>query len=244
MFKNIYKNKKVLVTGHTGFKGAWLTIWLKELGADIVGYSLDPVYKNGIYNLSNISDLINDKREDLRDFQRLLEVFNKEKPEIVFHLGAQALVIDGYRSPLETLQTNTMGTANVLEAIRLTDSVKTVVIVTTDKVYENKEWIWPYREEETIGGYDPYSASKGACELIISSYRNSFFNTNEYNNHGKAIASVRAGNVIGGGDWCENRIIPDCIKSIEKNEVIKVRNPNAVRPWQHVLEPIGGYLYL
>ena len=244
MFKNFYKGKKILVTGHTGFKGAWLTIWLKELGADIVGYSLDPVYQNGIYNLSKIRDSIIDYRKDLRDFPQLLDVFKKEKPEIVFHLGAQALVIDGYSSPLETFQTNTMGTANVLEAIRLTDSVKTAVMVTTDKVYENKEWIWPYREEETIGGYDPYSASKGACELIISSYRNSFFNTNKYDVHRKAIASVRAGNVIGGGDWCENRIIPDCIKSIEKNEVIEVRSPNAVRPWQHVLEPVGGYLYL
>ncbi|MDC1371412.1 CDP-glucose 4,6-dehydratase [Flavobacteriaceae bacterium] len=244
MLDKFYKDKKVLVTGHTGFKGAWLTIWLKELGADIVGYSLDPAYENGIYNLSNISDSIIDYREDLRDFPKLLEVFNKEKPEIVFHLGAQALVIDGYSSPLETFQTNTMGTANVLEAIRLTDSVKTAVMVTTDKVYENKEWIWPYREEETIGGYDPYSASKGACELIISSYRNSFFNTNKYDDHGKAIASVRAGNVIGGGDWCDNRIIPDCIKSIEKDEEIEVRSPNSVRPWQHVLEPIGGYLHL
>lgn len=244
MFNKFYKDKKVLITGHTGFKGAWLTIWLKELGADVIGYSLDPVYQNGIYNLSKISDSITDYRKDLRDFPQLLEVFNKEKPEIVFHLGAQALVFDGYSSPLETFQTNTMGTANVLEAIRLTDSVTTAVMVTTDKVYENKEWIWPYREDETIGGFDPYSASKGACELIISSYRNSFFNTNKYDDHGKAIASVRAGNVIGGGDWCENRIIPDCIKSIEKNEVIEVRSPNAVRPWQHVLEPIGGYLYL
>ena len=244
MFGEYYKNKKILVTGHTGFKGAWLTIWLKELGADVVGYSLDSLYENGLYNLSNISDSIIDHREDLRDFSKLLEVFKKEKPEIVFHLGAQALVIDGYNSPLETFQTNTMGTANVLEAIRLTDTVKTAIMVTTDKVYENKEWIWPYREEETIGGYDPYSASKGACELIISSYRNSFFNPNKYAEHGKAIASVRAGNVIGGGDWCENRIIPDCIKSIEKNQEIDVRRPNAVRPWQHVLEPIGGYLYL
>ncbi len=244
MFDQFYKNKKILVTGHTGFKGAWLIIWLKELGADIVGYSLDPPYENGLYNLSGISDSIIDHREDLRDFPKLLEVFKKEKPEIVFHLGAQALVIDGYNSPLETFQTNTMGTANVLEAIRLTDTVKTAIMVTTDKVYENKEWIWPYREEETIGGYDPYSASKGACELIISSYRNSFFNTNKHAEHGKAIASVRAGNVIGGGDWCDNRIVPDCIKSMEKNKEIEVRSPNAVRPWQHVLEPIGGYLYL
>lgn len=241
---NIYKGKKILITGNTGFKGTWLTIWLNELGADVVGYSLDPLYDEGLYNLSNISDSITDYREDLRDFPKLLEVFEKEKPEIVFHLGAQALVLDGYNSPLETFQTNTMGTANVLEAIRLTNSVKIAIMVTTDKVYENKEWVWPYREDEAIGGYDPYSASKGACELVISSYRNSFFNTNEYPVHGKAIASVRAGNVIGGGDWCDNRIIPDCIRSIQKKQEIEVRSPQSVRPWQHVLEPVGGYLYL
>ena len=243
-FLETYKDKKVLVTGHTGFKGAWLTIWLKEIGAEVVGYSLDPLYDNGVYALSGIQNHITDKRGDLRNFDSLLEVFQSEKPEIVFHLGAQALVIDGYKTPLETFQTNTMGTANVLEAIRLTDSVKTAIMVTTDKVYENKEWIWPYREDETIGGYDPYSASKGACEIVISSYRNSFFNTKSYEEHGKSIASVRAGNVIGGGDWCDNRIIPDCIRSIQKGQDIEVRSPKSVRPWQHVLEPIGGYLYL
>lgn len=243
-FLNIYKGKRVLITGHTGFKGSWLSVWLNMLGADVIGYALDPLYDDGVFVSSKVGEKIIDYREDIRNFTKLLEVFTKEEPEIIFHLGAQALVLEGYHSPLETFEVNTLGTANVLEAVRLTKSVKIAIFITTDKVYENKEWIWPYREDERLGGYDPYSASKGASELLISSYRNSFFNLKEYSKHGKSIASVRAGNVIGGGDWSENRIVPDCIKAIEKKETIEIRSPLSIRPWQHVLEPLWGYLFL
>ena len=240
----IYKGKKVLITGHTGFKGSWLSIWLNKLGADVIGYALPPVNEDDNFVLSGISGKIKDITGDIRDRDHLFSVFKKEKPEIVFHLAAQALVIDGYKNPIETYETNTMGTANLLDAVRNSDTVTTAVFITTDKVYENKEWIWPYREFEQLGGYDPYSSSKGAAELIIASYRKSFFNPEKYSEHRKSIASVRAGNVIGGGDWAANRIVPDCIRAIEKNQIIEVRSPKAVRPWQHVLEPLGGYLLL
>ena len=239
-----YKGKKVLITGHTGFKGSWLTIWLHYLGAKVVGYGLETNNPISNYELSGISTKIKDINGDIRNKEKLFEVFNEEKPEIVFHLAAQALVIDGYNFPLDTYETNTLGTANVLEAIRISNSVHTAIFITTDKVYDNKERLLPYREDEPMGGYDPYSSSKGAAELIIASYRSSFFNPNSYEKHKKSIASVRAGNVIGGGDWAENRIIPDCIRSIENNKIIDVRNPNAVRPWQYVLEPLGAYLVL
>lgn len=241
---SIYKGKKVLVTGHTGFKGSWLTIWLLSLGADVVGYSLDETDEKDNFELSKISNRIKDIRGDIRNKEKLIEVFKTEKPEIVFHLAAQALVIDSYLDPIYTYETNIMGTANVLEAIRLSSSVQIAILITTDKVYDNKEWVWPYRENEPMGGYDPYSSSKGAAELVIASYRNSYFNPNNYPDHKKSIASVRAGNVIGGGDWNKNRIVPDCIKAIENNEVIEVRNPKATRPWQHVLDPLGAYLLL
>ncbi len=242
--KNQYNDKKVLVTGHTGFKGSWLSIWLKQLGADVVGVALEPKSESDNFCLANVSSIVKDIRLDIRDKSAIIKLINDEKPEIIFHMAAQPLVLESYESPLETFETNTLGTANILEAIRLTDAVKTAVFITTDKVYENKEWIWPYREDERMGGYDPYSASKGASELIISSYRNSFFNPKDYSKHGKSIASVRAGNVIGGGDWSENRIIPDCVKALENNESIDIRSPKSVRPWQHVLEPLGGYLLL
>lgn len=202
------------------------------------------MYELGNYCLANVSSFIDDIRLDIRDKEAIIKLIKDKKPEVIFHMAAQPLVLESYESPLETFETNTLGTANILEAIRLTDSVKTAVFITTDKVYENKEWIWPYREDERMGGYDPYSASKGASELIISSYRNSFFNPIDYANHGKSIASVRAGNVIGGGDWSANRIIPDCIKALEKDQSIDIRSPKSVRPWQHVLEPLGGYLLL
>lgn len=240
----IYKGKKVLITGHTGFKGSWLTIWLLKLGANVIGFSLEESNENDNFNLSNVSGKIKDIRGDIRDKTKLFEVFEDEKPEIIFHLAAQALVIDGYSDPVCTYETNIMGTVNVLEAIRKSKSVHTAIFITTDKVYDNKEWNWPYREIEAMGGYDPYSSSKGAAELVISSYRDSYFNPVDYQSHKKSIASVRAGNVIGGGDWNKNRIVPDCIKAIEKGEVIKVRNPKAIRPWQHVLDPLGGYLLL
>ncbi len=243
-FLDLYKGKRVLVTGHTGFKGSWLSIWLRMLGAEVIGIGLDPLNKQDNYHLASVSEIVKDIRLDIRDKERLIKTIQNEAPDIVVHMAAQALVLESYQNPLETFETNTLGTANVLEAIRLTSSIKIAIIITTDKVYENKEWIWPYREDERLGGYDPYSASKGASEIIISSYRNSFFNPKEYEKHGKSIASVRAGNVIGGGDWAENRIIPDCIRAIEQEKTIEVRSPKAVRPWQHVLEPLGGYLLL
>ncbi|MCF8297451.1 MAG: CDP-glucose 4,6-dehydratase [Saprospiraceae bacterium] len=239
-----YKGKKVLITGHTGFKGSWLTIWLHKLGAEVIGYGLDTANPSGNYMLSGISSKIKSIRDDIRNREKLINVFEEEKPEIIFHLAAQALVIDAYKNPIKTYETNTMGTANVLEAIRLSNSIHTAIFITTDKVYDNKEHLIPYREEDRLGGYDPYSSSKGAAELIIASYRNSFFNPKLYEKHKKSIASVRAGNVIGGGDWAENRIIPDCIRAIENDKIINVRNPNSVRPWQHVLEPLGAYLLL
>lgn len=241
---NLYRGKKVLLTGHTGFKGSWLAIWLEKLGADVVGVALDPKTEIDNFNLTNIGTLIKDIRLDIRDKDSLIDVFLREKPNMVFHLAAQPLVLESYENPIETFETNTQGTTNILEAIRHTDSVEVALMITTDKVYHNEEWVWPYKENDRLGGYDPYSASKGASEIIIASYRNSFFNSSNYENHRKSIASVRAGNVIGGGDWSKNRIIPDCIKSIEKNIDIEVRSPKSVRPWQHVLEPLFGYIML
>jgi CDP-glucose 4,6-dehydratase len=239
-----YKGKKVLVTGHTGFKGSWLSIWLKELGADVIGYSLDPNTERDNFVLSKLNEKIIDIRGDIRDSEKLDKVFEKYEPEIVFHMAAQPLVRLSYENPKETYDVNVMGTLNILEAIRKSRTVKVGIMITTDKCYENKEQIWGYRESDSMGGYDPYSSSKGCCELLISSYRNSFFNPKEFNIHGKAIASVRAGNVIGGGDWAKDRIIPDCIRALESGISIEIRNPFAIRPWQHVLEPISGYLLL
>ena len=239
-----YRGKKVLVTGHTGFKGSWLCLWLKKLGADIIGIGLDPKSDRDNFFVSNVQSIVTDIRLDIRNSKTIHDLISEEQPEIVFHLAAQPIVLEGYMSPLETFETNTMGTVNILEAVRKSLTVKTAIFITTDKVYENQEWFWPYREDDRLGGYDPYSASKGVAELIISSYRNSFFNIKDYNKHGKSIASVRAGNVIGGGDWTTNRIVPDCIKALENKIAIKVRNPKSVRPWQHVLEPLGGYLLL
>lgn len=244
IFDGFYKGKKVLVTGHTGFKGSWLSIWLEAMGAEVIGFSLDPYSERDNFVLSEISSKIIDIRGDIRDKNTLTEVFSKYRPEIVFHLAAQPLVRLSYDIPLETYEVNVMGTINVLEAIRVTDSVKVGVMITTDKCYENKEQIWGYRENEPMGGYDPYSSSKGAAEIAISSWRNSFFNPRNYNVHGKSIASARAGNVIGGGDWALDRIIPDCIRAIEAQEAICIRNKKAIRPWQHVLEPLSGYLLL
>ncbi len=239
-----YKNKKVLITGHTGFKGSWLTIWLHELGADITGVALDPFTEKDNFVLSGLSDKINDLRCDILKYDKLLNVFQKIQPEFVFHLAAQPLVRYSYEHPKLTFDTNIGGTVNVLECCRLTDSVSSIVVVTSDKCYENREWIWGYRENDALGGYDPYSASKGGAEIVVNAYLRSFFNPADYKIHGKSLASVRAGNVIGGGDWSVDRIIPDCIRSLENNKKITIRNPNAVRPWQHVLEPLSGYLKL
>lgn len=245
LFDNFYKGKRILVTGHTGFKGSWLSIWLHELGAEVIGLSKDPYTERDNFVLSGIGDKIKvDVRADICDLEQMKIFFAEYQPDIVFHLAAQPLVRLSYEMPVETYQTNVIGTINILEAIRTTDSVKVGIMVTTDKCYENKEQIWGYRENEPMGGYDPYSSSKGAAEIAIASWRRSFFNPEDFDKHGKSIASVRAGNVIGGGDWALDRIIPDCIRAIEANMPINIRCPKAIRPWQHVLEPLSGYMIL
>ncbi len=245
MFNNFYKGKRILITGHTGFKGSWLSVWLHELGAEVIGVAKDPITQKDNYVLSGVGEKIKaDLRADIRDGQRMKEIFQEYKPEIVFHLAAQPLVRLSYEIPVETYETNVLGTINILEAIRMTDSVKVGIMITTDKCYENKEQVWGYRENEPMGGYDPYSSSKGAAEIAINSWRRSFFNPEQYEIHGKSIASVRAGNVIGGGDWALDRIIPDCIRALEANKPIEIRSPKAIRPWQHVLEPLSGYMLL
>jgi CDP-glucose 4,6-dehydratase len=245
IFNNFYKGKRILITGHTGFKGSWLSVWLHELGAEVIGVAKDPITQKDNYVLSGVGEKIKaDLRADIRDGQRMKEIFQEYKPEIVFHLAAQPLVRLSYEIPVETYETNVLGTINILEAIRMTDSVKVGIMITTDKCYENKEQVWGYRENEPMGGYDPYSSSKGAAEIAINSWRRSFFNPEQYEIHGKSIASVRAGNVIGGGDWALDRIIPDCIRALEANKPIEIRSPKAIRPWQHVLEPLSGYMLL
>lgn len=245
IFDSFYRGKRVLVTGHTGFKGSWLAVWLHEIGAEVIGVGLDPATERDNFELTGIGGKIAaDIRADIRDGERLKHIFKEYKPEIVFHLAAQPLVRLSYQCPVETYQTNVMGTINVLEAIRATGSVKIGVMITTDKCYENREQIWGYRENEAMGGYDPYSSSKGAAEIAIASWRRSFFNPDKYSEHGKAVASVRAGNVIGGGDWALDRIIPDCIRALEAGLPIDIRSPRSIRPWQHVLEPLSGYMLL
>jgi len=241
LFEGIYRGKTVLVTGHTGFKGSWLSLWLLKMGANVIGYSQEPMNSHSHYELLNLE--IVSIIADINDTETLEQVFHKYQPEIVFHLAAQALVRASYKNPVETFQTNIMGTINIFEAARKIDSVKAIINITSDKAYENKEWLWGYRENDAMGGYDPYSASKGCSELVTTSYRNSFFNPSMYNKtHKVLLASCRAGNVIGGGDWSEDRLIPDIMKSVEAGDVVSIRNPNATRPWQHVLEPLSGYL--
>ncbi|MFW5879597.1 MAG: CDP-glucose 4,6-dehydratase [bacterium] len=239
-----WRGKKVLVTGHTGFKGSWLSIWLNEMGAEVIGYSLDPYSERDNFVLSNLSEKIIDIRGDVRDFEKLQGVFRKYKPEIVFHLAAQPLVRLSYEIPVETYQVNVMGSIHVMECVRASSFCHSAIIITTDKCYENREQVWGYRESEAMGGFDPYSSSKGATEIAISSWRRSFFNSKDFHSHGKVLASVRAGNVIGGGDWAQDRIIPDCIRALEKNKTIEIRSPQSTRPWEHVLEPLSGYLLL
>jgi CDP-glucose 4,6-dehydratase len=242
---SIYRDRKVLITGHTGFKGSWLCMLLHHLGAKIYGYALEPPTCPSLYEAAKIHESVNSYIADIRDCQTLLKAFSEIQPEIVIHMAAQPLVRNSYKNPVETYSVNVMGTVNLLEVVRHTKSVRAVINVTTDKCYENREWIWGYRENDTIGGYDPYSNSKGCSELVTSSFRNSFFNPADYSKtHQVALASARAGNVIGGGDWAEDRLIPDFIRAIGKNEKVIIRSPYAIRPWQHVLEPLSGYLLL
>lgn len=246
IFEGAFKGKRILITGHTGFKGSWLSIWLHELGAEVVGVGLDPYSVRDNYVLSGVGGRIKaDIRADIRDGEKMKEIFAEYQPEIVFHLAAQPLVRLSYEIPVGTYETNVMGSINIMEAARVTDSVKVVVMITTDKCYENAELHRGYKESDPLGGYDPYSSSKGAAEIAISSWRRSFFNPAEYGKkHHVSIASVRAGNVIGGGDWAKDRIIPDCIRALEANKLIEIRSPKAIRPWQHVLEPLSGYILL
>lgn len=242
-FADIYKNKKVLVTGHTGFKGSWLCLWLNKLGAHVTGYALNPENEPNHYNLLNLD--INSIIGDVRDFSQVKNVFQTVRPEIVFHLAAQPLVRHSYRDPRVTFETNIMGTVNLYEAARQSDSVRAIVCVTSDKVYENREWLWGYRENEPVGGYDPYSASKGCVEIVTSSYRRSFFNQQPSGEKKDLLlASARAGNVIGGGDWAEDRLVPDIMRAAARGETVTIRNPLSTRPWQHVLEPLSGYLLI
>ncbi|WP_221766495.1 CDP-glucose 4,6-dehydratase [Chlorobium phaeovibrioides] len=242
--KNFWLAKKVLITGHTGFKGSWLALWLNMLGAEVAGYALEPLTPHDNFVLTGLAKKINHRIGDVRNYDRLQEFFRDVNPEIVFHLAAQPLVRESYNAPKETFDINVGGTVNLLECCRQTESVKVIVNVTTDKCYENKEWVWGYRENDRLGGYDPYSSSKACSELVTEGYRKSFFNHDTHAIHGKSLASARAGNVFGGGDWQADRIVPDCIRALEQNEPIIVRSPHAVRPWQHVLEPLSGYLLL
>ncbi|MCE3268964.1 MAG: CDP-glucose 4,6-dehydratase [Burkholderiales bacterium] len=243
--KNFWKNKKVLVTGCTGFKGSWLVTWLLEMGANIYGYSLTAPTNPSMFELLGLKNKINYKIGNVCDYTLFSEFLNQANPEIVFHLAAQPLVRYSYINPIETYSTNVLGLVHVLEAIRQNKQVKAVVNVTSDKCYENKEWHWGYRENEAMGGYDPYSNSKGCAELVTSCYRNSYFNVQEYGkSHNILLASGRAGNVIGGGDWAADRLIVDIMHSFLNNSLVKIRNPLAIRPWQHVLEPLSAYLLL
>ena len=241
---NFYKGKKVFITGHTGFKGSWLALWLANMGAQVTGYALEPMTEPSMYSLCDLGVGMKSILGDICNSELLYQSMVEAEPDIVFHLAAQALVPYGYEHPVETFETNAMGTVNVLEAIRKIKTVKSVVMVTTDKCYKNTESFWGYRENDSLGGFDPYSSSKACAELIIEAYRSSYFNVNDFDSHGVGLASVRAGNVIGGGDFSEKRLIPDIIKSILSDEKILLRSPSAIRPWQHVLEPLGGYLEL
>lgn len=236
---DFWSGKRVLITGHTGFKGSWLSIWLQSMGAHVSGIALEPPTEPALFREANVADGMNHSIADIREFESISRLFQTYKPEIVIHMAAQPLVRLSYQQPVETYATNVMGTVHVLEAARQTATVKAIVNVTTDKCYENKEWVWGYRETEPMGGHDPYSNSKGCSELVSSAYRQSFLK-----NAGIALATARAGNVIGGGDWALDRLVPDILKALQNQEPVLIRNPHAIRPWQHVLEPLCGYLTL
>lgn len=234
-----WRGKRVLLTGHTGFKGGWLALWLRRLGAKVTGIALPPNTTPALFDLARVGEGIDSRHCDIRDAAALAAIVREARPEIVFHLAAQPLVRASYRRPLETVDTNVMGTANLLDALRGLDGARVAVMITTDKVYRNNEWPYPYREDDPLGGHDPYSASKAASEIVIASYRDAFLAA-----QGMAVASARAGNVIGGGDWAEDRLIPDAVRSWQSGATLEIRRPDAIRPWQHVLEPVAGYLAL
>jgi CDP-glucose 4,6-dehydratase len=244
MNPEFWRGKRVFITGHTGFKGSWLSLWLQRLGVDLTGYALVPPTNPSLFDVANVESGMHSVIADIRDSATLTKAMQEAEPDIVIHMAAQPLVRYSYQAPVETYATNVMGTVHLLEAIRQTNCVRAVVNVTSDKCYENKEWPWGYRENESMGGYDPYSNSKGCAELVTAAYRNSFFNPAKHHEHGVAIGSGRAGNVIGGGDWAVDRLIPDILRAIEIGQAVNIRSPRAIRPWQHVLEPLSGYLTL
>lgn len=244
MNPNFWYGKRVLVTGHTGFKGSWLSLWLQSLDAQVTGYALEPSTKPSLFDIAEVGQGMTSVIADICDLSKLRDVFEQHRPEIVFHMAAQPLVRYAYLNPVETYATNVMGTVHLLESARHTTGVKAVVNITTDKCYENREWEWGYRENEPMGGFDPYSNSKACAELVCSAFRSSFFNANTYAQHGLATATVRAGNVIGGGDWAKDRLIPDILGAFEQGRKVDIRSPRAIRPWQHVMEPLRGYLNL
>ncbi len=244
MNPEFWHSKRVFLTGHTGFKGSWLSLWLQSLGAKVTGYALSPPSNPNMFEVAKVSDGMKSIIGDIRDLNVLQNAIHEASPEIVIHMAAQPIVRYSFANPVDTYATNVMGSVNLLEAVRNTKDIKAVVNVTSDKCYENREWAWGYRENEAMGGYDPYSNSKGCAELVTAAYRSSFFNPENYSNHGVAVASARAGNVIGGGDWASDRLIPDFIRAIVAGDKVIIRSPDAIRPWQHVLEPLSGYLLL
>ncbi len=244
MNPQFWQGKRVFLTGHTGFKGGWLSLWLQQLGAEVTGYALQAPTNPSLFEVANVARGMRSIIGDVRDAESVKRAVSDAQPDIVIHMAAQSLVRYSYANPVETYATNVMGTVHLLEAVRSTPGVKAVVNVTSDKCYENKEWFWGYRESEPMGGYDPYSNSKGCAELVTAAYRNSYFNPEKYDEHGVGVASARAGNVIGGGDWALDRLIPDILRAIGRGEAVLIRNPDAIRPWQHVLEPLSGYLML
>lgn len=244
MDNGFWRGRRVFLTGHTGFKGGWLSLWLQSLGAEVWGFSLAPPSEPNLFGVARVVDGMHSRQGDVRDLDALRAAMQAARPEVVIHMAAQALVRPSYDDPVETYASNVMGTVNLLEAVRGTPGVRAVVNVTSDKCYDNQEWVWGYRENDPMGGYDPYSSSKGCAELVTAAYRDSFFNPARYGEHGVALASVRAGNVIGGGDWATDRLIPDFMRAILAGQAVVIRSPYAVRPWQHVLEPLHGYLSL
>lgn len=241
---DFWRAKQVFVTGHTGFKGSWLCLWLQKLGAEVTGYALPPPTNPSLFEAAGVAEGMHSHLGDIRQGEELARVLTEARPDVVFHLAAQPLVRHSYTHPVETYSTNVMGTVHLLEAVRQTPSVRSVIVVTSDKCYENREWPWGYREIDPMGGYDPYSNSKGCAELVVSAYRSSYFNPSNYREHRVGLASARAGNVIGGGDWAVDRLVPDVVRAVSGGQAVRIRNPHAIRPWQHVLEPLSGYLLL